>query len=145
MSQAHRTEQLELCEINQKSACAPHTSISPVTGLLVTASEKSFGLACLISRIILSRLCPCAIFLFVAQVEIVWERNGRVCGKVKGWQAERPHPRLFGTVPLSHCAHGTRLPLEAFQESDCTLGTGGQPIPRAHLPQTALFSTLPHF
>lgn len=86
--------------------------------------------------------------LFVVQVEMFERRMVVgvcvcVCGKVKGWQVERPHPRLFGTVPLSHCAHGTRLPLEAFQES--AYPWNRWPTPRAHLPPTSLFSSPPTF
>lgn len=109
----------------------------------------SFHLAHLVPQIILSRVFVPAPVCFVCSAaekclsEKWWWLC--VCGKVKVWQVERPHPRLFGTVPLSHCAHGTSLPLEAFQERASTLGTGGLPTPRAHLPLTSLFSTLPHF
>lgn len=69
------TEQLEL---NQKSACTPHTNIP-----LVSAGGMTFRSGRVMPRIILSRSGPCVIF-FVVQVEIVWEKNGRVCSKVKG-------------------------------------------------------------
>lgn len=67
------------------------------------------------------------------------ERNGRVCNKVKGWQCERPHPRLFGIVPCPTVLMAAGFHWKPFRR-ERTLGTGGQPIPWAHLPQKAVFN-----